>query len=273
MRAYPAVHARRLRSGFTLIELSVVIAIIGLLFGGVIVGKKMVRAAQMRSIITDLRIFSGAIATFKEQYGYLPGDLPTATDYWGTNPTGCPPSYNGVKKKATCNGNGDGSLSTWKSPWTDFYEQFTAWQHLSNAGLITDQYVGAASSGVQNISIGNNVPKSRVPNTGWVFYPMADTWNTSPNVFPNGYTTILQLSEPYRSVSGNDIIAPLLSGPEAFSIDSKIDDGRPGFGTVSTWKDDGGLQFNCITTDVQATAEYITDVDNDLRCNQLYKYD
>ena len=41
----------RLQSGFTLVELSIVLVILGLMLGGVLAGKEMIRAAQLRSVI------------------------------------------------------------------------------------------------------------------------------------------------------------------------------------------------------------------------------
>ena len=262
------------RRGFTLIEMSVVLVILGLLVGAIVVGKNLIRTSQVRSTITEYQRYANAIATFKEKYGALPGDLATATNYWGTNPTGCPPGYDAVKRTETCNGNGDGNLSTWDWTWVDFYGQFTAWQHLADAGLIPGQFVGASSSGVQGVTLGMNAPKARLPNSGWSFYPLAGTWmagKTPNNVFANDYSTVLLFSSPYNA---SNFIQPILSGPEAYSIDKKIDDGRPGYGIVSTWKNSPGVfNFTCLTNDTQTTSEYVVNVDNDLRCTLIFKYD
>ena len=65
-------------SGFTLIELSIVLVIIGLIAGGVIGGKFMIENGKVRSTISDIRQFNTAVSTFVEKYGALPGDI---TDY------------------------------------------------------------------------------------------------------------------------------------------------------------------------------------------------
>ena len=49
------------RSGFTLIELAIVLIILGLLAGGVLYGQNLIRAAELRSITSDYEKFSGAI--------------------------------------------------------------------------------------------------------------------------------------------------------------------------------------------------------------------
>src|SRR5271156_1365895 len=64
------------RRGFTLIELSIVLVIIGLIVGGVLVGRDLIASAQVRSQITQIEKYNTATNTFRAKYGYLPGDIP-----------------------------------------------------------------------------------------------------------------------------------------------------------------------------------------------------
>ena len=61
--------------GFTLIELSIVLVIIGLVVGGVLVGQDLIRAAQGRAQISQIEKYNTAANTFRDKYGALPGDL------------------------------------------------------------------------------------------------------------------------------------------------------------------------------------------------------
>jgi prepilin-type N-terminal cleavage/methylation domain-containing protein len=63
------------RSGFTLIELSIVLVIIGLIAGGVLVGRDLIEAARIRQQITEIEQFKTAVNTFRIKYNGLPGDL------------------------------------------------------------------------------------------------------------------------------------------------------------------------------------------------------
>src|ERR1700679_178462 len=65
--------------GFTLIELSIVLVIIGLIVGGVLVGQDLIRAAGVRATISQVEKFNTAVNTFRGKYGYLPGDIPQAS--------------------------------------------------------------------------------------------------------------------------------------------------------------------------------------------------
>ena len=59
---------------FSLIELSIVLIIIGLLVAGVTGGASLIESAKITSVITDMRNYNQALATFYSLNGYLPGD-------------------------------------------------------------------------------------------------------------------------------------------------------------------------------------------------------
>lgn len=74
----------RLRqSGFSLVEISIVIVVIGLLVGGVLAGRSVIRAAELRAVGTEMNNYVTAIYQFRDKYSGLPGDLVNATLYWG----------------------------------------------------------------------------------------------------------------------------------------------------------------------------------------------
>ena len=66
-------------SGFTLIELSIVLVIIGLIVGGVLVGQDLIRAAYIRAQISQIEKFNTAVNTFYGKYQALPGDMNATT--------------------------------------------------------------------------------------------------------------------------------------------------------------------------------------------------
>ena len=94
-----------MRQGFTLLELSIVLVIIGLIVGGVTVGSEMIRQSQLQRIGKDAQTYLTAVNTFKLKYNALPGDFSRGYDYWGNN---CAASA------ANCNGNADNSINSGK---------------------------------------------------------------------------------------------------------------------------------------------------------------
>jgi len=93
-----------MNKGFTLIELSIVLVIIGLITAGIIGGQSLIHSAQIRSVISDVDRFRVAIATFEMQYDSLPGDLVNAKEYW-LDPDCMDDAGN------TCSGNGNGLIN------------------------------------------------------------------------------------------------------------------------------------------------------------------
>jgi prepilin-type N-terminal cleavage/methylation domain-containing protein len=78
------------KSAFSLVELSIVLVILGLLVGGVLAGQSLIRAAQLRAVTAQVGQYAAASKTFRDKYFALPGDLPNATSFWPVNPSGCP---------------------------------------------------------------------------------------------------------------------------------------------------------------------------------------
>jgi prepilin-type N-terminal cleavage/methylation domain-containing protein len=62
--------------GFTLIELAIVLVVIGLVVGGVLVGRDLIGAATMRAQLSQIEQLNTGVATFRDKYGGIPGDLP-----------------------------------------------------------------------------------------------------------------------------------------------------------------------------------------------------
>ena len=109
--------------GFTLIELSIVVVIIGLIVAGVVAGQSLVRQAKLRQVASEFRSIESSTNSFMLQYNAKPGDMVNAWSYWSSQ--NC-----GNSSQANCDGDGNGSVG-----YDSVLEDRAFWQHLSLASL------------------------------------------------------------------------------------------------------------------------------------------
>lgn len=239
---------------FSLVELSIVLVILGLLTGGILAGQSLIRAAEMRSIPTDYQRYVTAVQTFRDKYMALPGDMANATRFWGDQATGtgaCADAAVADGSPGTCNGNGDGRVAG-----TTSNERFRFWQQLAMAGLIEGSYTGiAGSGGAEHHIAGQNCPAGKISNTGWV----ADSAFAA--FAGDGYLWSWSLEEaPYHEfktgapATNTEYYNRAFTAEEAWGVDTKIDDGKPGLGKV--WVRFWDECTNATAHTQKATAEY-----------------
>jgi prepilin-type N-terminal cleavage/methylation domain-containing protein len=66
--------SRKSQSGFTLVEIAIVLVIIGLLLGGVLKGQELIENAKTRSIRNDYQGIAAAHYAYLDRYNQLAGD-------------------------------------------------------------------------------------------------------------------------------------------------------------------------------------------------------
>lgn len=251
--------------GFTLIELSIVLVIIGLVAGGILFGRELIVATKVQTAINDIQRFNTAVYTFRGKYNALPGDMINAESYWGSD-VSCPDTpVDYVPKQATCNGDGNGRIGVHQSG-SYMKESFRAFQHLANAGLIGGPFTGTSEYGDGDALLGINVPASRFDGAGYMIHTYhSDPSSVWPNLyFPASYLNGYSLGAP---MPGDITVGEVMRGVDAANIDGKIDDGRPATGHVlGPKKNNGYTSVNCITSNNPATALY-NSTGNDITCN------
>lgn len=246
------------RLAFSLVELSIVLVILGLLVGGVLSGQSLIRAAELRAVTSEYNKWHSAAYAFRDKYFALPGDMTNATAFWGAldidgNGLGsnCRGESSGL---ATCNGDGDGTICQTATCTSQTFEALLFWKHLANAGLIEGTYSGSMASGTQTICNSStdqllancNVPASKLSSGGWIIHNLGQiTSNTY--YFDGNYGNTLQISK-LPSDSGGNI--GLLKPEELWAVDVKVDDGRPGIGRLVA------ARWNSCSTGAATTADF-----------------
>ncbi len=72
---YSMSHSRKRNRGFTLVEIAIVLVIIGLLLGGILNAKSVLRNARSKDTIKAVGDFAVAAQQFRDRYGSWPGTL------------------------------------------------------------------------------------------------------------------------------------------------------------------------------------------------------
>lgn len=210
------------QDAFSLVELSIVLVILGLLVGGIMTGQNLIRAAELRSVSSEGDTYRTAVNLFRDKYLALPGDMRNAHDFWDDGADGV------CGTAAECNGDGDGEL---EDSDVNPQENYRFWQHLALAGLITGDYTGTGADGTVtgDCVAGVNVPKAKAGNGGYIVHnePSVASMDT-----PAGASVILQLGAPPNTDLEDCHDAAILLQEEAWNLDTKIDDGQADQGNV-----------------------------------------
>jgi len=219
-----------MKKAFSLIELSIVLVILGLLTGGILAGQSLIRAAELRAVNAEYSRYITAAQTFRDKYFAIPGDMNSATRFWGraASTADCVTrSSAAVATPGACDGDGNGLLNN-ASAASQSGEEFQVWKQLALAGLIEGSYTGlAGSAGLGQVVPATNAPKSKLGNAGW-FAAQSGTVGTSLMYYTN-YNNYLGVGAPSAtSYSYGAVLKP----EEAWNIDTKFDDGKPAYGNV-----------------------------------------
>ncbi len=206
-------NTQKTTQGFTLVELSIVILIIGLLIAGIAAGTQMIRQAELRSIISDFYNFTIAYNNFQTKYRAVPGDMSVASAYF---PTTCATTTS-TAAGAGCNGNGDGLIKYSATA----NEVNLAWQHLSLGKVLGANFASVNRTSVVTL-IGTNAPQSKRNGVGYILINDAAGGGTATT--PN-FEADKNVIYAGKQTTTNSLFNGALSPEDAFSIDQKMDDG------------------------------------------------
>lgn len=236
--------------GFSLVELSIVLVILGLLTGGILAGQSLIRASQLRALSTEYSRYLTATQSFHDKYLSLPGDMPNATDFWNaahTTAATCVTTPSTDQK--TCNGNGDGIIK----PSTGSNESYRYWQQLANAGLIEGTYDGITHGSTNFSSTLANSPVSKLDGGLWFIWDHGQL-TSSAAYFDGMYRNFLTVGGMMANYSPS---MALLKPEEMWNLDVKMDDGKPATGKVVILADAGMASCVNTTTTSNLAADYL----------------
>ena len=237
------------KSAFSLIELSIVLIIIGLLIAGITGGASLIKSSELRSIMGEARGYAVAVNSFFTQYDQYPGDASVR-----------------VGNASAFDGDRDNKIEYVNDATTPMSEGLDAWFDLKDIGAIdlalTPITVANAAT-TAKVPV-TDIPGSKIKGAGWAFdYHTASLQNV---------VVLTGTTEAWVSTAAKDLVnsaAPatatdnlsteIISAPDAFSIDSKIDDGKANSGNVQAINNasaDATACTNRHVTPTSAPADY-----------------
>jgi prepilin-type N-terminal cleavage/methylation domain-containing protein len=184
---------RQRQSGFTLVEIAVVLVIIGLLLGAILKGQELIENSRVKNAVNDLNSVKAASFGYLDRYKAMPGDDgPLATlQARGTAWTGI-----------SVGGNRDGALGATTNPFAaPGGEHLGFWQHLRAAGFLTGNPNDTAAAALPRNAFG-------------------------------GLSGIAQLTTQLNNFNSRVICMSQVPGKAATALDNQMDDGRPDGGSV-----------------------------------------
>lgn len=222
-------HMMNTRSGFTLLELSISLVIIGLIAGSVLVGRELINSAAVRATIAQKEKFETGVQVFTEKYNCIPGDCDHATDFWPAR-ADCNNSSGVSSTIVACNGDGNNRIGPNGHP----DENIFFWEHLSNAQLIPGSFNGADYFNTSDGSLADStLPAAKIPSARFsvVYAPAFGVFQQGYGLELARHVFIIGKYPSEETYAHGSVIKPA----DAFAIDSKVDDGFPDTGLVTRW--------------------------------------
>ena len=224
MTVFPKMCKRQAERGFTLVELTISLAIVAFLIAGVLKGYALYQTAQGVTSVAQIKsIFDGARG-FQKTYWYLPGDIKNAQTRIPNCSTG----------NFCASGDGNGRLTTTPdqpmvaNEGSNFFLHLYLTDFLPDVGFPTSATAAGYSAGHGLFASGYG--SNLTYRVGFV--PAGGPFNLVSWLSP-------LTSGHYIGLAGNnsvsvwaDASALALRPNDAQMIDKKIDDGLPNTGTV-----------------------------------------
>jgi prepilin-type N-terminal cleavage/methylation domain-containing protein len=251
--------------GFSLVELSVVIVIIGLLAAAVMGGAELLRSMRMKSMAALTQDYKGALTQFSSIYQGLPGDLVNATQYFDADSLPSPSRGTCDNESiASVNGDGDGKIEPGQ-------ESALANLHLSLAEIAKHVYCGAWSG---TYDVGVNVIESKVAKGAAMRIVCCGSSDYARAIAMKNHFEFFSVS-PLNAGEREGVLAP----KEARDVDYKFDDGNPDAGFVAAsgkFTGSGYAKDGCYSGEADSAAYLVGDASKDAdktSCRMLFAYD
>jgi len=205
----------RKQSGFTLVEIAIVLVVIGLLLGGILKGQQLINSARVRNMADQNSGVQAAYYGFIDRFRQIPGDMPAkmACQAITSDIAGC----GGDHSRATIGGDTKSGGKGQNGRIDEWVEAGALWAHLSHAQFLNGTYIGAKTQAEYE----KGVSTGAVPGNAFqqpILLGCTDDYEADGDESP---------AVRLAYVFGGGVTPALLR-----ELDVKLDDGDPGKGIV-----------------------------------------
>ncbi|MDX2144091.1 MAG: prepilin-type N-terminal cleavage/methylation domain-containing protein [Rhodospirillaceae bacterium] len=239
------------QKGFTLIEMSIVLIIIGLIIGGILKGQELIESSRQKNLITNIDAVRAAVSTFADRFSATPGDFSLASTRLNAS-TGNGGGNGEVGTTATSAAAMDALVGTGATAIgataTNESESQLFWCHLTIANLIGNSSTNCAAAAT-TFGQGSPLPSAAYPNAGYtVAYGTHET--------DSRRSLWLRVHRAAGTALTNAATRAFSSKTMA-EIDGKYDDGLPARGTIRASGSDTNCPIAAVTSIYVALNEVI----------------
>jgi len=228
------------QSGFTLVEIAIVLVIIGLLLGGILKGQELINSAKVKNLANDFRTIPTYIYAYQDKFKALPGDDCLAGTHVGApavdQAVPCPaPFGNGV-----INGNWNTVTAT--------DEAYLFWQHVRLANLAAGPTNTADAAYVPTNSVGGILGISSATAAAVQITGMTGTYQICSTGILGKFAKQLDIQMDDGNTATGSVRTTANASPGAFAQTAGIpSSGAACPGTPATCVDDATSYTICMT--------------------------
>ncbi len=186
---------KKSQSGFTLVEIAIVLVIIGLLLGGVLKGTELIENAKVKRAVSEINGVTAALYAYQDRYQRLPGD---------DGPIGTLTARGGPWTVTAAGNNNGAIVSALGQTFTAANAEHVGfWQHLKAAGFISGKPSDVGVASLPRNAFGGLI----------------------------GLTTA-SVGNPVNPLTGRIVCSSQVPGKSAAALDTQLDDGDGNAGRV-----------------------------------------
>lgn len=215
------------KGGFSLIELSIVLVIMGLLIAGISSGASLIKNAELRSVMAQAEGIRVSVNSYYLERVALPGD---------------------DSEVGTLDGDGDGAIQFVNSATPGVAEGINAWTHMAKFEIVMANY-DASTVAADTDDVSKHVMTAKKAGGYWVF----GSTNEGSFVYLVSGEAVAKKKPVVTDADKQSEPDPkwgIMSYADAIAFDKRYDDGQADTGAIRVATQDATSGFSLVSFSV-----------------------